>query len=118
MGYHLYRGGMASRSGVSLLATLPPSPGDLVHERRIELGLTQAELGELSGISQGDISKIENGHLDARWSTIERLSDALESVAEPNTGLANGGYRHTKPEPMGDRWQPSGRAKHSITRVK
>jgi len=46
------------------------SPGDSVRERRIELGWTQAELSEQSGISQADISRIENGRLDPRWSTI------------------------------------------------
>lgn len=109
---------MATASGSTLLASLPPSPGDLIRERRIELGLTQAELSELAGIAQGDISKIENGHLDARWSTVKRLSDALESVREPKTSLASGGYRRTKPAESGDRWQPSGRAKHTVTRHK
>lgn len=109
---------MATASSSSLLAALPPSPGDLIRERRIEVGLTQAELSELSRISQGDISKIENGHLDARWSTVKRLSDALESAKLPKTSLANGGYRRTKPSPTGDRWQPSGKARHPITRAR
>lgn len=108
--------GMATAPSSSLLASLPPSPGDLIRERRIELGLTQAELSRLAGIAQGDISKIENGHLDARWSTVKRLSDALESVREPKTSLASGGYRRTKPAPAGERWQPSGKAKRTVTR--
>ena len=102
----------------SLLASLPPSPGDLIREHRTALGLTQAELSELAGIAQGDISKIENGHLDARWSTVKRLSDALESVRNPKTSLASGGYRRAKPAAAGERWQPSGKAKHTITRPK
>jgi len=101
------------------LGALPPNPGDALRERRIDLGMTQAELSELSGIAQGDISKIENGHLDARWSTIKRLSDALASVKEPKTGLANGGYRRAKPDVSGlDSWKPSGKTKHSVTVVK
>lgn len=108
-----------SSSAAFDLDALPPSPGDALRERRIDLGLTQAELADLSGIAQGDISKIENGHLDARWSTIKRLSHALASVKEPKTSLANGGYRRTKPDVSGlDPWKPSGKAKHPITVVK
>ncbi|MBK6858487.1 MAG: helix-turn-helix domain-containing protein [Microthrixaceae bacterium] len=109
---------MSTASTSALLASLPSRPGDLIRERRMELGLTQAELSELAGIAQGDISKIENGHLDARWSTVKRLSDALESVREPKASLANGGYRRTKQTSAGDRWQPSGKAKHTVTRSK
>jgi hypothetical protein len=68
--------------------------------------------------AQGDISKIENGHLDARWSTIKRLSDALALVKEPKTSLANGGYSRTKPDVSGlERWEPSGKARRSISVV-
>lgn len=97
------------------LDRLPPSPGDAIRERRIDLGLTQVELSGLSGIAQGDISKIENGHLDARWSTIKRLSDALASVKDEKSSLANGGYRRSKPDVSGrEPWKPSGEAKHPI----
>lgn len=100
------------------LDALPARPGDALRERRIDLGLTQSELASLSGIAQGDISKIENGHLDARWSTIKRLSDALASVHEPKTSLANGGYRRTKPDVSGlEPWEPSGKAKRSVNVV-
>ncbi len=107
---------MATASKSDLLGSLPASPGALIRERRIELGLTQAELSGLAGIAQGDISKIENGHLDARWSTVKRLSEALESVRQPKASLASGGYRRTKPAPNGDRWQPRGTAKPTVTR--
>lgn len=53
-----------------------------------------AELGRRSGVSQADISRIENGQLDARWSTIHRLSAALEAPeVEPRRSLANGHRR-------------------------
>lgn len=97
------------------LGALPPNPGDALRERRIDLGMTQAELSELSGIAQGDISKIESGRLDPRWSTIKRLADALASVQEPRTTLANGGYRRTTPDVSGlEPWQSSGTARRSI----
>ena len=66
-------------------------PGDSIRERRIELGWTQAELSKRSGIPQADISRIENGRLDARWSTIQRISTALAATqARPRRSLANG----------------------------
>ena len=86
------------------------SPGDSVRERRIELGWTQAELSEHSGISQADISRIENGRLDPRWSTIHRLSAALEAgAATPSRSLANGNRRRPRaPKPGQKRWTPKG----------
>jgi transcriptional regulator with XRE-family HTH domain len=108
--------GSMSTSAAFDLDALPPSPGNAIREWRIMLGLTQAELAALSGIAQGDISKIENAHLDARWSTIKRLSDALASVREPKTSLANGGHRRTRPDASGlEPWKSSGKAKRSIT---
>lgn len=85
------------------------SPGDSVREKRVELGWTQAELSELSGISQADISRIENGRLDPRWSTIHRLSAALESTtADVVRSLANGNRRRSGPKSTGSRWTPKG----------
>lgn len=66
-------------------------PGDSIRERRTELGWTQAELSKRSGVPQADISRIENGRLDARWSTIQRISAALaDTSARPRRSLANG----------------------------
>lgn len=97
------------------LGALPPHPGDVLRERRITLGLTQAETAALSGIAQGDTSKIESGRLDPRWSTIKWLADALASVQEPRTTLANGGYRRTTPDVSGlEPWQSRGTARRSI----
>jgi predicted transcriptional regulator len=67
-------------------------PGGAIRERRIELGWTQAELAKRTGIPQADISRIENGRLDARWSTIQRISTALATTEQPRRrSLANGG---------------------------
>lgn len=65
--------------------------GDSIRERRIELGWTQAELTERTGIPQADISRIENGRLDARWSTIQRIAAALATTEPSRRSLANGG---------------------------
>jgi transcriptional regulator with XRE-family HTH domain len=85
------------------------SPGGLIRERRIDLGWTQAELADRAGVAQADISRIENGRLDARWSTIHRLSTALETPGvEPKRSLANGGRRSSPRKPTGKKWAPNG----------
>jgi DNA-binding XRE family transcriptional regulator len=84
-------------------------PGDSIRERRIELGWTQAELAEQAGVAQADISRIENGRLDPRWSTIHRLSAALEATGvESKRSLANGGRGRSAPKRTGRRWAPKG----------
>jgi len=40
-------------------------------------GLTQAQLAELSGIDQGDISRIERGTTSPTARTLQRVADAL-----------------------------------------
>ncbi len=85
-------------------------PGDSIRERRIELGWTQAELSKRTSIPQADISRIENGRLDARWSTIQRISTALATTEQPRRrSLANGGTTTTVPTADGARWQPKKR---------
>lgn len=45
---------------------------------RTQLGLTQAKLAELAGVTQAYIAKIEAGQADPRVSTLERISEVLE----------------------------------------
>lgn len=86
-------------------------PGDSIRERRIELGWTQAELAKRSGIPQADISRIENGRLDARWSTIQRLSTALVGTrARPPRTLANGRKVAETPATPSKKWLAKGTA--------
>lgn len=47
---------------------------------RTRLGLTQAKLAELAGVTQAYIAKIEAGEADPRVSTLERISNALEQA--------------------------------------
>lgn len=81
---------------VTDLAALPDlrAIGDALRERRIELGWTQARLAERSGVTQADISRIENGQIDPRWSTVRRLAVALSDATEPERSLANGRRRN------------------------
>ena len=81
-------------------------PGTAIRERRIELGWTQAELARRSGVTQADISRIETCQLDARWSTISRLSVVLATTERPARILANGNRRVGAPaERAGTVWQ-------------
>ena len=48
---------------------------------RTHLGLTQAKLAELAGVTQAYIAKIEAGDADPRVSTFEKISKALEQGA-------------------------------------
>jgi DNA-binding XRE family transcriptional regulator len=50
---------------------------DRVRERRIELGLTQAEAGKLLGWNQSAWSHIENGRSDPSCKTMSSIAEAL-----------------------------------------
>jgi predicted transcriptional regulator len=52
-----------------------------IREVRTRLGLTQAKLAELVGVTQAYIAKIEAGESDPRVSTLERITQALERVS-------------------------------------
>lgn len=94
-------------TGVTLIDTLAATvhPGDSIRARRIELGWSQAELADAAGVTQGDISRIENAHLDARWSTIQRLSATLAAERPTKRSLANGANRE-RPDTSGRRRKP------------
>lgn len=47
--------------------------GALIHEARIEKGLTQEELAEKVGTTKSYISKIENNLKEARISTLQKI---------------------------------------------
>jgi DNA-binding XRE family transcriptional regulator len=56
----------------------------LLFERRRELGFTQAKLAAMSGIDQGDISKIEHAEANP---TLETLSVWIATRISPLGGL-------------------------------
>ena len=47
--------------------------GALIHEARIEKGLTQEELAEKIGTTKSYISKIENNIKEVRFSTLKKI---------------------------------------------
>lgn len=52
-----------------------------VRQRRLELGLSQAELGRLAGVPQSTIGQIENGRNKSSTKILE-LANALQTTAE------------------------------------
>lgn len=50
---------------------------DLVIAARSASNLTQKQLAQRSGVSQANISKIENGNYHPSLSTLKRIADAL-----------------------------------------
>lgn len=49
-------------------------------DARIRAGLTQNELSKKSGISQADISRLENGTRNPSLSLLKRLAEALDTT--------------------------------------
>lgn len=85
-------------------------PGHAIREQRNEFGWSQQELAERCDVTQADLSRIENGRLDARWSTIQRIMTVLADPGNPTRrSLANGGRRPTARGSAGERrWTPTG----------
>lgn len=86
------------------------NPGHLIREQRHAIGWSQHALAELSGVTQADLSRIENGRLDARWSTIQRIMAVLSASSNRSRrSLANGGRRTPPPARSdGPTWRRSG----------
>ncbi len=60
-----YGAGMCNGFGVSL------------YQARLEAGITQQQLEDVTGINQADISRIERGISNPSLATIQRLADGL-----------------------------------------
>ena len=48
-------------------------------QARIQSGMTQVQLSEASGISQADISRLENGTRNPSLSLLKRIAEAMDS---------------------------------------
>ena len=53
--------------------------GQMVHDRRVELGLTQAGLALRSGMTQPQLSRLESGGATPTVPLLARLATALEA---------------------------------------
>lgn len=60
------------------LARSPAQLGNTIRRSRKKLGLTQAELGEASGLRQETISLIESGNPSTRLETLLSVLAALD----------------------------------------
>lgn len=66
--------------------------GQMVHDRRAELGLTQAELAERAGMTQPQLSRLESGGATPTVPLLARLASALDADLDisfkPHSSLA------------------------------
>lgn len=53
--------------------------GQMVHDRRVELGLTQAELAERADMTQPQLSRLESGGATPSVPLLARLAAALNA---------------------------------------
>jgi transcriptional regulator with XRE-family HTH domain len=53
--------------------------GQMVHDRRVELGLTQVELAERAGMTQPQLSRLESGGATPTVPLLARLAAALNA---------------------------------------
>jgi transcriptional regulator with XRE-family HTH domain len=53
--------------------------GQMVHDRRVELGLTQAELAERADMTQPQLSRLESGGATPTVPLLARLAAALNA---------------------------------------
>jgi transcriptional regulator with XRE-family HTH domain len=64
--------------------TFMESPATWIRDGRRSLGLSTRDLARLAGVAYPTISRIENGHDQPRWSTLERIFDVLGSPLTPS----------------------------------
>lgn len=50
---------------------------ELIARTRNEVGMTQKELAQISGVSQANLSRIENGSYTPSLSVLKRIADGL-----------------------------------------
>jgi predicted transcriptional regulator len=70
---------------------LPPLE-EIAQKRRL-LGLKQAELAKLAGVSQSLIAKLESGKIDSSYTKVKTIFEALEKL-EVQTKIQAGKVLH------------------------
>ncbi len=56
----------------------------LISAQRRKLGITQHQLAKMAGVSQSLVAKIEAGSVDASYSKVKRIIEALEHASAGN----------------------------------
>lgn len=73
--------------------------GTMLKKLRIDAGLTQRKLAELAGVSQAHIAKIEQGKVDPRLSTVNKILQVLTEGKERRCkDIMTKGVLFAKPE--------------------
>lgn len=67
--------------------------GEVVAQRREELHLSQIQLAHESGVTQADISRLEQGKLNPTFATIKKVMGALQLKLAVQREEPNGGMR-------------------------
>ena len=84
------------------------SPAAWIREERTRLGLSTRDLAHLAGVSYPTISRIENGHEEPRWHTLEKIFEVLGHTL---TFTANT-HQHTRLADLSDAWIEDARHAH------
>ena len=74
--------------------------GNLVHDRRKALGMTQAELAARAGVSRLWVNQVESGHGGAALAKVLQLLSALDMTVNLELaprGAAGAGLEHQAP---------------------
>jgi transcriptional regulator with XRE-family HTH domain len=58
---------------LAFIVTNMESPGVWIRSERTRLGLSTRDLARLAGVAYPTISRLENGHEQPRWSTLEKI---------------------------------------------
>lgn len=78
--------------------------GKHIKERRLEVGITQAELADRIGKSTSAVQKYENGLIEIPFSVLEKIGDALDKnwmLLYPITPDEHDQYKHLIKGPYG-----------------
>lgn len=59
----------------------------LLKEKRVSLGMSQAELADEAGIDRKTVNRIENGHYSPTLETLIALSGALSVTTDELVGM-------------------------------
>ncbi|MGA1259414.1 MAG: helix-turn-helix transcriptional regulator, partial [Ilumatobacteraceae bacterium] len=67
------------------MLTLSDSPATWIRDERTQLGMSTRDLARLAGVAYPTISRIENGHEQPRWSTLQKIFVVLGYSFAPAT---------------------------------
>ena len=84
------------------------SPSAWIREQRTQLGLSTRDLARLAGVSYPTISRIEKGHEEPRWHTLEKIFEVLGHTL---TFTANT-QQQTRLADLSDAWIEDARHTH------